>query len=153
MLSKRKNCLKNRSCSYRLPPVTSWRQGTNYIFRHSTTGTVPATTESWRTVTKVRITSLTISRNMSNVLFLPLFVFCNVWYHKILITDFNRAKVLCVNTFRTHKIPPASLKLAGTQLVLDLDGSIRSRKAIIIWVIIPNENIIVKINACKELPS
>ena len=65
---------------------------------------------------------------------------------KILIIDFNS---LCMNTFRTHKIPPVRLKLAGTQLVLDFEGSNWARMHKIIWLIIPNENIIVKINTCK----
>ena len=56
-----------------------------------------------------------------------------------------------MNTIRTHKIPLIRLKLAGTQLVLDFEGSNWARMHKIIWLIIPNENIIVKINTCKEL--
>ena len=83
--------LKNRSCPHRLHPVITWQLGTNYIFRHPTTGTVPPTTENWRIATKLRITSLTMNRNMTNFLILLLFVFFNVRHHKMLIIDFNTA--------------------------------------------------------------
>ena len=62
-----------------------------------------ATTEIWRAATKLRITWPAINRNMSNFLFLLLFVFCNVWYNKILIIDFSGAKFcvfVCVEVLR-----------------------------------------------------
>ena len=64
-----------RLYSHRLRLAVSRLLGTNYIFTLTTTVKVSATTESWRTATKFRITSLIMYRNVSNFPFGLLFVF------------------------------------------------------------------------------
>ena len=73
--------LQNRSCSHRLRPVIYRLLGTNYTFTLTTTGTVPTTTESWRTATKLCITLLIMYRNVSTFHFIS--YLCSQLFHTI----------------------------------------------------------------------